>query len=145
MALYSINDVINYINKEYERDLLIIPSEMLADILKNWNDMKFTLLIKYLIKNDRMSVLYELVCDMCHYNKVNFLKVIMKYTGKNNIKMNYLDTIYISLIAYKWTTQLTMLKYLYNLYMIDPNIKIDTDLTRDDYHLVFSVNDKLFI
>ena len=145
MALYSINDVINYINKEYERDLLIIPSEMLADILKNWNDMKFTLLIKYLIKNDRMSVLYELVCDMCHYNKINFLKVIMKYTGKNNIKINYLDTIYISLIAYKWTTQLTMLKYLYNLYMIDPNIKIDTDLTRDDYHLVFSVNDKLFI
>lgn len=145
MALYSINDVINDINKEYERDLLIIPSEMLADILKNWNDMMFTLLIKYLIKNDRMSVLYELVCDMCHYNKINFLKVIMKYTGKNNSEINYFDTIYISLIAYKWTTQLTMLKYLYNLYMIDPNIKIDTDLTRDDYHLVFSVNDKLFI
>jgi hypothetical protein len=145
MAMYQVNDVINDINKQYDRAILIIPSEMLADILKNWDDMMFTLLINYLIKNDKMDVLYELVCDMCHYSKMNFLKIIIKKMAKNNMKINYFDTIYISLIAYKWTTELTTLKYLYNLNMIDPNIEIDDGLTRDDYQLVFNINDKLFI
>ncbi len=144
MALYSINDVINDINKDYEK-IFIIPDKMLADIFKNWDYVNFTPLINYLIKNNKIDVLYELVCDTCRFNKMNFLKIIMKYTGKNSIKIIYLDTLYISLIAYKWITNMTMLKYLYNLSMIEPNIEIDAGLTRDDYHLVFSVNDKLFI
>jgi hypothetical protein len=144
MALYNINDVINDINKDYEK-FFIIPDEILADIFKNWDYINFTPLINYLIKNNKIDVLYELICDMCRCNKMNFLKIIMKYTSKNSIKINYFDTIYISLIAYKWTTELTMLKYLYNINMIDPNIEIDDGLIRDDYQLVFSVNDKLFI
>jgi hypothetical protein len=144
MALYSINDVINDINGEYERELLI-PSGMLADIFRNWNDMMFTQVIIYLIKNDKMDILYELLCDMCHYNKINFLKIIIKYTSKNNMKITYYDTSYMYLIVDKWTTDLTMLKYLYNLNMMDANIEIQDGLTRDDYQLVFSVNDKIFI
>jgi hypothetical protein len=143
-ALYSVDHIINYINKEYDRDY-IIHENLVNDIIHRWDYKNLIELILILIKNNRIDALTELTGDFCSNNKMNLLKILIKYTAKHNKKIIYTNNSHIIRIAYGWLEELELLKYMYNIHIIKPEIPIFEESDMECYNKILYLNNKIFI
>ena len=143
-ALYSVEHIINYINKENDGDF-VIHEDFINDIMNRWDYKNVKILILYLIKTNRIDALTEMIGDFCGHNKINLLKILIKYTAKYNIKIIYIDMNLMLKIAYGWVKDLILLKYMYNIHIVKPEIPIFVESDMDCYNKILNLNNMIFI
>ncbi len=143
-ARYSVEHIINHMNKIYDKDY-IIHEGLVNDIIHRWDYDNVKILILHLIENNGIDALTEMIGDFCASIKINLLKILIKYTAKYNIKIIYIDMNIMLRIAYGWVKEFTLLKYMYNIHIIKPDIPIYEEPDMDYYGKILNLNYKIFI
>jgi hypothetical protein len=143
-ARYSVDHIINHMNKRYDSDY-IIHEDFTNDIIHRWDYDNVKILILHLIKTNRIDALTEMIGDFCGYTKINLLRILIKFTAKYNIKIIYIDMNIMLRIAYGWVKEFTLLKYMYNIHIIKPDIPIYEEPDMDYYSKILNLNNKIFI
>ena len=143
-VLYSVEHIINYINKENDGDF-VIHEDFVNDIIYRWHYKNVKILILHLIKTNRIDALTEMIGDFCDGNKINLLKILIKYIAKYNIKIIYININQRLKIAYGWVKDLILLKYMYNIHIIKPEVPNFAEPNMDCYNKILNLNDKIFI
>ncbi len=143
-AQYSVEHIINHMNKRYDGDY-IIHEYIINDIIHRWDYENVKILILHLIKTNRIDGLKETMVDFCDHKKINLLRILIKFTAKHNIKIIYINMNQMLKIAYGWVKEFTLLKYMYNIHIIKPKIPIFEEPNMDCYNKILNLNNKIFI
>ena len=144
-ARYSVEHIIyNINNKRYDSDY-IIYEDLVNDIIHRWDYDNVKILILHLIENNGIDALTEMIGDFCASIKINLLKILIKYTAKYNMKIIYIDMNLMLKIAYGWVKDLILLKYMYNIHIVKPEIPIFVESDMDCYNKILNLNNMIFI